>query len=210
MRAGRDSQRAASALEALRHAAAQPAGTPDANLLALAIDAARARCTVGEISSALEDVYGRYRQAAKLAPGAYGQAYAGSDNGDLEAVRSAVAEFERNHGRPPRLLVAKAGQDGHTRGANVIATAFSDMGFDVDLGPLFSTPQEVVNAAIENDVDVVGLSSLAAGHNTLAPAIVDELRKVGRALERATLTSSCPAARRKRHHHHCGRRGARE
>lgn len=156
VRANRDQGAVDNALQALRDAAAK---RNDGNLLALAVDAARARATLGEISAALEDEWGRYQAVPRLAPGVYGASYQDA-NGELDAVRDAVTRFENEHGRRPRLLVAKAGQDGHTRGANVIATAFSDLGFDVDLGPLFSTPTEVVNAAIENDVDIVGLSSL--------------------------------------------------
>jgi methylmalonyl-CoA mutase len=174
LRDERDGARVAAALQALEDGA-----RGDANLLALAIDAARAHATVGEMSYALEKVFGRYAAPVSTVHGVYG-----GELRDEEAVRRArdrAAAFEREQGRRPRLLVAKLGQDGHDRGQKVIATAFADLGFDVDVGPLFQTPEEVARQAIENDVHVVGVSSLAAGHLTLVPALVAELRRLGRA-----------------------------
>jgi len=153
------------------------ARTGEGNLLAAAIDAARVRATVGEISAALEKVYTRHRAEVRSISGVYGKAYRG--DGDFERVRGDVAAFAREEGRQPRMLVVKLGQDGHDRGMKVIATAFADIGFDVDIGPLFQTPQEAARMAVDNDVHVVGVSSQAAGHKTLVPLLVDELRKVG-------------------------------
>jgi methylmalonyl-CoA mutase len=149
----------------------------DGNLLALCIDAARARATVGEMSEAMEHVFGRHKAEIRSISGIYGAAY--EDDAEFEAVRAAVAEFAKREGRQPRLLVAKMGQDGHDRGAKVVGTAFADLGFDVDFGPLFETPAEVAKAAVENDVHVVGVSSQAAGHKTLVPQLLDELHAAG-------------------------------
>jgi len=146
--------------------------------MGLAIDAARAKCTVGEISDALEKQWGRYTPSFSTAGGAYVDEY-GRDNDEIETTVAAAADFEASHGRRPRILVAKMGQDGHDRGANVIASAFADLGFDVDVGPLFATPAEVALQAVDADVHVVGISSQAAGHKTLVPELVDELRKHG-------------------------------
>jgi methylmalonyl-CoA mutase len=172
LRASRDSARVEAALEALSKGAAG-----DANLLELSVEASRARATVGEISDALEQVFTRHRAVIRSITGVYGGAYEGSD--ELENVRSAVEAFAKVEGRRPRILVAKLGQDGHDRGAKVIATAFADFGFDVDIGPLFQTPAEAARDAIENDVHVVGISSQAAGHMTLVPELLDELARQG-------------------------------
>jgi methylmalonyl-CoA mutase len=174
LRAERDPHLCQAALGRLTAAAARPGGgTDENNLLALAIDAARAKATVGEISDALEKVFGRYTGHIRTISGVYRQE-AGPMAG-IERVRAAAADFERAEGRRPRILVAKMGQDGHDRGQKVIASAFADLGFDVDVGPLFQTPQEVARQAIEADVHIVGVSSLAAGHLTLVPALKQAL-----------------------------------
>jgi methylmalonyl-CoA mutase len=170
LREERDTAACEAALARLTAAAARPRGDGDeSNLLALAIDAARAKATVGEISDALEKVFGRYTGHIRTISGVYRQE-AGPTAG-IERVRAAAADFERAEGRRPRILVAKMGQDGHDRGQKVIASAFADLGFDVDVGPLFQTPGEVARQAIEADVHIVGVSSLAAGHLTLVPAL---------------------------------------
>jgi methylmalonyl-CoA mutase len=181
LRAERDEQACRSALNALTAAAsAQPqrGGSLEGNLLALAVDAARAKATVGEISDALEAVYGRHAGQVRTLSGVYREE-AGT-SGPVEETRALVDEFARVEGRRPRILVAKMGQDGHDRGQKVIATAFADLGFDVDVGPLFQTPAEVARQAVEADVHVVGVSSLAAGHLTLVPALRAELAEAGR------------------------------
>jgi methylmalonyl-CoA mutase len=155
------------------------AETGEGNLLELAIDAARHRATVGEISDALEKVYGRYQATIRSIEGVY-RSEAGKDAKSIERVRSRSEAFLDKHGRRPRILVAKMGQDGHDRGQKVIATAFADLGFDVDIGPLFQTPEESAKQAIENDVHIVGASSLAAGHLTLVPQLKQALRDLGR------------------------------
>jgi len=175
LRAERDADAVHRTLAALTSAAV----SGDGNLLALSIDAARARATVGEISLALEQVFGRHRAPIRAIHGVYGGEMTGARNG-VAAIRDAVARFETLEGRRPRLLVAKVGQDGHDRGQKVIATAFADLGFDVDIGPLFATPEEAARQAVENDVHVVGVSSLAAGHLTLVPALHAELAALGR------------------------------
>ncbi|MGH9138911.1 MAG: cobalamin-dependent protein, partial [Acidimicrobiales bacterium] len=149
----------------------------DGNLLALCVDAARARATVGEMSQAMEDVFGRHRAEIRSISGVYGSAYEGDEA--FTKLRAEVESFEAEEGRRPRILVAKMGQDGHDRGAKVVGTAFADLGFDVDFGPLFETPEEVARAAVENDVHVVGVSSQAAGHKTLVPQLVEALRAAG-------------------------------
>jgi methylmalonyl-CoA mutase len=149
------------------------------NLLDLAVKAARAKATVGEISDAMEAVYGRHRAEIRAVTGVY-RAEAGAMTKDIATVQGMVEQFEANDGRRPRILIAKIGQDGHDRGQKVIATAFADLGFDVDIGPLFSTPDEVARQAVENDVHVVGVSSLAAGHLTLVPELRAALEKEGR------------------------------
>ena len=159
----RDPQAVADALAALTRNAAGGNG----NLLALAIDAARAKATVGEISLALEQVFGRHRAEIKAISGVYRREVGMTDA--VERVQKRVAEFEENEGRRPRILVAKIGQDGHDRGQKVIASAFADLGFDVDIGPLFATPAEAARQAVENDVHILGVSSLAAAHLTLVP-----------------------------------------
>jgi methylmalonyl-CoA mutase len=156
----------------------QALGGLESNLLALAVTAARARATLGEISNAMEDGFGRYETVPTPVKGVYGAAYKGEDR--WAQVVDGIAAFERRRGRKPRLLVAKMGQDGHDRGANVVASAFSDMGFEVVSGPLFQTPDETLVLALEKDVDVVGASSLAAGHKTLIPELVRLLRANGR------------------------------
>jgi methylmalonyl-CoA mutase len=172
LRASRDEERTRAALQKLREGAAG-----DANLLELSVEATRARATVGEISEALEDVFSRHRATIRSIAGVYGAAYEGDDT--YEAIAARVDDFAQREGRRPRLLVVKLGQDGHDRGAKVIATAFADLGFDVDVGPLFQTPEEAARDAIENDVHVVGVSSQAAGHKTLVPELLAQLRKQG-------------------------------
>jgi methylmalonyl-CoA mutase len=172
LRAARDDSRVNAALQTLREGAAG-----GANLLQLAVEATRARATVGEISDALEDVFTRHRATIRSISGVYGAAYEGDD--DYTRIRDAVEAFATREGRRPRLLVVKLGQDGHDRGAKVIATAFADLGFDVDVGPLFQTPEEAARDAIENDVHVVGVSSQAAGHKTLVPELIAQLHKQG-------------------------------
>ena len=183
LRDERDEAPLRAALEALSRAAA----TGEGNLLALSIDAARAHATVGEISDALETVYGRHVAEIRAVDGVYrneARAASGSEGSDetskIESARAAADAFARRLGRRPRILVAKVGQDGHDRGQKVIATAFADLGFDVDIGPLFATPGEVARQAVEADVHVVGVSSLAAGHLTLVPQLRDELVALGR------------------------------
>jgi methylmalonyl-CoA mutase len=173
IRKSRDEAKCVAALKALGEAARNGTG----NLLALAIEATRARATVGEISSALEGVYGRYQATIRSISGVYAGEWEG--DGGLERIRTDIASFAEEEGRRPRLMVVKMGQDGHDRGAKVIATAFADLGFDVDIGPLFQTPQEAARAAIENDVHVIGVSSQAAGHKTLVPQLIEELAKQG-------------------------------
>jgi len=147
------------------------------NLLEAAIEAARARATVGEISTAMEDVFGRHRAEVKTLAGVYGAAYEGDEG--FADIQKSVEDFAEAEGRRPRMLVVKMGQDGHDRGAKVIATAFADIGFDVDVGPLFQTPAEAAQDAVDNDVHVIGLSSQAAGHKTLAPQLVQSLKEAG-------------------------------
>ncbi len=170
----RDPQALKIALEALTRGA----GGGNANLLALAVDAARAKATVGEISSALEQVFGRHRAEIKSIAGVFKREMGMSDA--MQRVQRTVEAFEQNEGRRPRILVAKIGQDGHDRGQKVIASAFADLGFDVDIGPLFATPAEAARQAIENDVHILGVSSLAAAHLTLVPELKAELEKQGR------------------------------
>jgi methylmalonyl-CoA mutase len=173
IRETRDAAACEGALAALEQGASSGTG----NLLALAVDAARARASVGEISMAMEKAFGRHRAEVKTLAGVYGAAYEGDD--DFAAIQKSVEDFATDEGRRPRMLVVKMGQDGHDRGAKVIATAFADIGFDVDVGPLFQTPDEAAQDAIDNDVHVVGISSQAAGHKTLAPKLVQELKAQG-------------------------------
>ncbi len=170
--------RDARAVDAALAALTSSAETGEANLLDLAVRAARARATLGEISAALEKVWGRYEAPVRSISGVYAAALAGSEK--MKEVQQLVEDFQAREGRRPRILVAKMGQDGHDRGMKVIATAFADLGFDVDIGPLFQTPEEVASHAVENDVHIVGVSSLAGGHKTLAPALVEKLRRHGR------------------------------
>jgi methylmalonyl-CoA mutase len=172
VRAERDEEACQAALAALREGAAG-----DGNLLALAVEAARARATVGEISDAMEAEFGRHKAEVRSISGVYGSAYEG--DADYEALQRDIEAFASDHGRRPRMLVVKLGQDGHDRGAKVIATAFADLGFDVDVGPLFQTPAEAARDAVENDVHVVGVSSQAAGHATLVPALIEALAEAG-------------------------------
>ncbi len=169
----RDAGRVRTTLEALTNAARSGQG----NLLELAVEGARARATVGEISAALEQVWGRYHAQIRTISGVYGAQYA--DDEEWSALRRDVDRFATDHGRRPRMLVAKIGQDGHDRGAKVIATAFADLGFDVDIGTLFQTPEEVARQAVENDVHVIGVSTQSGGHRTLVPELVRELDRLG-------------------------------
>jgi len=170
----RDESAVQQALQALTDAAGLGAG----NLLELAVEAARHRATLGEISDALEKVYGRHKAVIRSISGIYSAEL--SDDENFERAKALADQFEELEGRRPRIMVAKMGQDGHDRGSKVIATSFADLGFDVDIGPLFQTPAEVAMQAAENDVHVVGVSSLAAGHKTLVPQLIEELRKLGR------------------------------
>ncbi|WP_370275731.1 methylmalonyl-CoA mutase [Roseovarius indicus] len=170
IRANRDEAACTAALEELERRAKE-----GGNLLEGAVEAARARATVGEISMSMEKVFGRHRAEVKTLAGVYGAAYEGDDG--FAAIQKSVEEFATEEGRRPRMLVVKMGQDGHDRGAKVIATAFADIGFDVDVGPLFQTPDEAAQDAIDNDVHVVGISSQAAGHKTLAPQLIDALKE---------------------------------
>jgi methylmalonyl-CoA mutase len=171
----RDPKAVADALAALTRNAAGG----NANLLALAVDAARAKATVGEISSALEQVFGRHRAEIKAITGVY-KREVGTMSEAVAGVQKLVTAFEENEGRRPRILVAKIGQDGHDRGQKVIASAFADLGFDVDIGPLFATPAEAARQAVENDVHILGVSSLAAAHLTLVPELRAALVEQGR------------------------------
>ncbi|KAJ3291065.1 hypothetical protein HK104_006348 [Borealophlyctis nickersoniae] len=173
VRANRDQKKADECLAALTECAKTNKG----NTLALAIEAARARCTVGEISDALEKIWGRHNPIVRVVSGAYMSEYGASD--DISKTLKMAEEFVEKEGRRPRILVAKMGQDGHDRGAKVIATGFADLGFDVDIGPLFQTPAEVARQAVDADVHVVGASSQAAGHRTLVPELIAELKKLG-------------------------------
>ena len=173
IRAARDAGKVQACLDALTAAAQSGAG----NLLALSIDAMRARATVGEVSDALEKVWGRHRARSQEVSGVYAGAY--GDANEWDRLKADIAAFGDEHGRRPRVMIAKLGQDGHDRGAKVVASAFADLGFDVDVGPLFQTPEECARQAIENDVHAVGVSTLAAGHKTLVPAIIQALRAQG-------------------------------
>jgi len=174
VRASRDQKAVDAALAALTGAA----GKGEGNLLELSVNAARARATLGEISAALEKPFGRYQAVNRTISGVYSAESQGDP--EFQKARAMAAEFARAEGRRPRILMAKMGQDGHDRGAKVIATAFADLGFDVDVGPLFQTPREAARMAVENDVHVLGVSSLAGGHGTLVPEVIAELRKLGR------------------------------
>ena len=173
IKAKRDSKKVEAALESLTKAAEENTG----NLLELAVQAVRLRATVGEISDALERVYGRHRADTQKVTGVYAAAYDSAEG--WEKLKVEIDAFAKDFGRRPRVMIAKLGQDGHDRGAKVVATAFADLGFDVDIGPLFQTPEECARQAIENDVHALGISTLAAGHKTLVPAIIAELKKQG-------------------------------
>ncbi|MFZ5568329.1 MAG: methylmalonyl-CoA mutase [Pseudomonadota bacterium] len=173
IKAKRDGQAVQKALDALTAAAESGSG----NLLDLSIKAIRLRATVGEVSDALEKVFGRHRADTQKVTGVYAAAYDSAEGWDK--LKQEIAEFAEAHGRRPRVMISKLGQDGHDRGAKVVATAYADLGFDVDMGPLFQTPEECARQAIENDVHAVGVSTLAAGHKTLVPAIIAELKKQG-------------------------------
>ncbi len=174
LRAERDEEKVVEALNAITKAAE----TGEGNLLALAVEAARLRASLGEISMAIELVSGRHSATIRSISGVYSSAY--GENSDIAEVIAMNEEFLENEGRRPRILMAKMGQDGHDRGVKVVSTAFADLGFDVDIGPLFQTPAETARQAVENDVHVVGMSSLAAGHKTLLPQLIEELKKLGR------------------------------
>lgn len=175
LRAERDEAKVQAALNAITKAAS---GEIQGNLLALAIEAARVRASLGEISFALEKVWGRHKAVIRSISGVYSSEF--GEGEEVANVRKATDAFEQEHGRRPRIMIAKMGQDGHDRGAKVVATAYADLGFDVDIGPLFQTPEETARQAVENDVHIVGMSSLAAGHKTLLPQLRDELAKLGR------------------------------
>jgi methylmalonyl-CoA mutase len=174
IRAARDQRAVDEALSALTGCARSGSG----NVLELAIQAARVRATLGEISDALEKVYGRYQAVSRTISGVYSSE--SQDDPEFRNARALAEAFAKEEGRRPRILVAKMGQDGHDRGAKVIATAFADLGFDVDVGPLFQTPREAARMAVENDVHILGISSLAGGHKTLVPEVIRELELFGR------------------------------
>jgi methylmalonyl-CoA mutase len=167
-----------SAVKESLSAITRSAETGNGNLLALAVDAARKRATLGEISDAMEDVFGRYQATIKSISGVYSSEIDNDDS--FKKAQEMADEFAKQEGRRPRIMVAKMGQDGHDRGAKVISTSFADLGFDVDIGPLFQTPEEAAKQAVENDVHILGVSSLAAGHKSLVPQVLDELEKLGR------------------------------
>ncbi|MGB2412360.1 MAG: methylmalonyl-CoA mutase [Schleiferiaceae bacterium] len=173
LKAERDEKAVSAALVAIEAAA-----EGDENLLALAVSAAKVRATLGEISLALENKWGRYKATTKTISGVYSKEMV--QNEDFEKARDASDAFAKKEGRRPRIMVAKMGQDGHDRGAKVVATSFADLGFDVDMGPLFQTPKEAAKQAVENDVHILGVSSLAAGHKTLVPAVMEALKELGR------------------------------
>ena len=162
------------ALTAIR----QCAKNKNNNLLSLAIEAAKHRATLGEISTAMEDVFGRYQATIRTISGVYSNELMNDDN--YNKALNLTKEFEEKSGRRPRIMIAKMGQDGHDRGAKIVATSFADIGFDVDIGPLFQTPKEAAKQAAENDVHIIGISSLAAGHKTLVPEVIQELKAINR------------------------------
>jgi methylmalonyl-CoA mutase len=174
LKAERDNAKVATLLDALT----KSAETGEGNLLALAIDATRARATLGEISFALEKVFNRHKAVIRSVSGVYQSEF--GQTPQIEQVRQLTRQFAEKHGRHPRILIAKMGQDGHDRGAKVVATAYADLGFDVDIGPLFQQPDEAARMAVENDVHVVGISSLAGGHKTLLVQLREELKKLDR------------------------------
>jgi methylmalonyl-CoA mutase len=173
IRASRDNAAVQAALDALTACAESSEG----NLLDLTVHAMRLRATVGEVSDALEKVWGRHRADMQKVTGVYAAAYDSAEG--WETLKTEIVEFEKAQGRRPRVMIAKLGQDGHDRGAKVVATAFADLGFDIDMGPLFQTPEECARQAIENDVHALGVSTLAAGHKTLVPAIIKSLKDQG-------------------------------
>jgi methylmalonyl-CoA mutase len=174
VRASRDNNAVQKALEAL----SQSAISGEGNLLALSIDAARKRATLGEISFALEKVFGRYKAVIRSISGVYSSE--SSDSESFKKARELADKFAELEGRRPRIMIAKMGQDGHDRGAKVVSTGYADIGFDVDIGPLFQTPAEAAKQAVENDVHILGVSSLAGGHKTLVPQVIRELSKLER------------------------------
>jgi len=174
LRAGRDEKECMRALEALTRCVE----TGEGNLLELAVDAAAKRASLGEISFACEKIVGRYKAVIRSVSGVYSSEYKSDE--DFAEARAMVARFAVQEGRQPRIMIAKIGQDGHDRGAKVVSTGYADLGFDVDIGPLFQTPPEAAKQAVENDVHVLGVSSLAAGHKTLIPELISELKKLGR------------------------------
>ena len=174
IKSARDTEKVENSLKKLTLCAQNQEG----NLLELAVDAARNRATLGEISSALEVVFGRYKAQIKTFSGVYSKEI--KDDKSFEKAKQLADEFAKKEGRRPRIMIAKMGQDGHDRGAKVVATGYADVGFDVDIGPLFQTPAEVAKQAVENDVHILGISSLAAGHKTLVPQVIEELKKYGR------------------------------
>jgi methylmalonyl-CoA mutase len=174
LKAERDNEAVTAALNAIT----ESARTGEGNLLELAVDAARKRATLGEISDAMESVFGRHKATIRTISGVYSSE--SHNDKDFKEVLELTDLFAEEEGRRPRIMIAKMGQDGHDRGAKVVATSFADMGFDVDMGPLFQTPDEVARQAAENDVDFIGASSLAAGHKTLIPQLIDELKRIGR------------------------------
>jgi methylmalonyl-CoA mutase len=174
VKAERDQPLVEGALEAITHCTRSGEG----NLLQLSVEAARCRATLGEISSAIEKVTGRYKAVIRSISGVY-SSESGQDQGFCKACALA-SEFAAREGRQPRIMIAKMGQDGHDRGAKVVSTGYADLGFDVDIGPLFQTPSEAAKQAVENDVHVLGVSSLAGGHKTLIPQVIGELKKLGR------------------------------
>ncbi|MBQ0069109.1 MAG: cobalamin-dependent protein, partial [Bacteroidales bacterium] len=174
LRAERDEAKVQADLEAITKCVE----TGEGNLLALAVEAAKDRASLGEISDACEKIVGRYKAVVKTISGVYSSET--QNNPDLQRARELTSLFAKKYGRQPRIMIAKMGQDGHDRGAKVVATGYADCGFDVDMGPLFQTPEESAKQAVENDVNVLGVSSLAAGHKTLIPQVIAELKKLGR------------------------------
>jgi methylmalonyl-CoA mutase len=174
LRAERNEAECMKALDALTECVR----TGEGNLLELAVEAASKRASLGEISYACEKIVGRYKAVIRTISGVYSSEYKADD--DFNEARALVAKFSEKEGRQPRIMIAKMGQDGHDRGAKVVSTGYADIGFDVDIGPLFQTPAEAAKQAVENDVHILGVSSLAAGHKTLVPQVIAELKKLGR------------------------------
>ena len=174
LKTNRDNQAVENALAAITAAAESGTG----NLLALSVNAAAKRASLGEISDAIENVFGRYKANIRSVSGVYAKEF--GETPVMNEIKELIKEFEKEEGRRPRIMIAKMGQDGHDRGAKVVATGYADLGFDVDIGPLFQTPEETARQAVENDCHVVAMSSLAAGHKTLLPALVAELKRLGR------------------------------